>query len=134
MGGTVEYQAFPRGDDLKTLPGAAGTAKNPQTVNGTFNLGDLAVEGYTGLAVTLDITAITAANLKVYVDELDETSSKYVQILAVDNAGAGYTVTGTNRGTVSPLLSKKIRLRWIVASAGTVTFTVSYKLSWSGGN
>src|SRR5207249_666364 len=114
--------------------GAAGTAKNPQTVNGTFNLGDLAVEGYTGLAVTLDITAITAANLKVYVDELDETSSKYVQILAVDNAGAGYTVTGTNRGTVSPLLSKKIRLRWIVASAGTVTFTVSYKLSWSGGN
>lgn len=120
MPGAVKpYMFFPR--TMQIVPGSSGTFLNPQTANGTFTSGDLPVEGYSSVVFVLDVTAISGgATLDVQIQEKDLASGKYVAVVTFTQKLA----TGTDRQVLNPLLGKILRAQWIVAAAGSVTFTL----------
>src|SRR5437879_4850424 len=117
---TIEYQAFPR-------PFGRGGFTNPQIANG--NTGNLSVEGYDNIGVTIDVTAVSGTatpTLTLNVQALDPTSGKQVTL---PNGSISFTATGTVRLQFIDPGVKKIRLSWtITGTTPSFTFTVNYTL------
>lgn len=122
MSGAMKpYQFFPRA--MQIIPAGSGTFANPQTTAGTFTTGDLSVEGYSAAVFVLDVTAITGTTptLDVQVQEKDAASGKYVAIVTFTQKNA----TVTDRQVVTALVSKTLRVQWIVGGGTpSITFTV----------
>lgn len=95
-------------------------ASGAETADG--NSGDIDLQGYYAAEICLDVTDVsgTSPSMDVYIEGKDPESGKYKVI----DSHTGITATGTFWTTITDLIFRYIRARWVI-SGTSPSFTFS---------